>query len=213
MLRYNKNKEAIALSLLPCDWPNLSSCNTECNIKHFGYIHILTVYTYRSTAMARKLKIEPRKDIQSSESITSSSLVSEEPIFSSCPASAKTSRTFSQVFARLAIVLKPARLHMKPYMGEWRFRLYMTATTTKRFSIKLNTPMAKKIGTGKVNSGQSVLFIEVFMIRQDSCSLYEAENENKNSQNFKGTTLVLWCYTDEKTIRFGFQFCGMLTHC
>ena len=84
-------------------------------------IHINTtkaLHTYRSTAIARKLKMEPMNDINNRESITSSSLVSEEPFFCSCPTSANTIIRFSQVLVRLAMVLKAARLQMKQYMGE-----------------------------------------------------------------------------------------------
>ena len=115
--------------------------------------------------MARKLKIAPTKDIQRSESITSSSFVSEEPFFSSCPTSANTIIRFSQVLVRLAMVLKAARLQMKQYMGECRFLLRMTATTTRRFSAKLTNPMVKKTRKGTFTSGQSDWFTVVaFMV-------------------------------------------------
>lgn len=57
------------------------------------------------------------------------------------------------------MVLNAARLQMKQYMGEWRFLFRMTATTTRRFSAKLTTPMVKKRGMGTLTSGQSDWFI------------------------------------------------------
>ncbi|TNN78824.1 hypothetical protein EYF80_010994 [Liparis tanakae] len=96
--------------------------------------------------------------MHSRESITSSRLVSEGPLFSRCPPAANTIIRFSQVLVRLAMVLKAARLQMKQYMGEWRFLLRMTATTTSRFSARLTTPMVKKRGTGTFTSGQSEWF-------------------------------------------------------
>ena len=132
-------------------------------------MQIQALLTYRSTAIARKLKIEPTKDMQRRESITSSSLVSEGPLFSSCPTSAKAIIRFSQVFVTLAMVLKAARLHMKQYMGVWRFLFRKTATTTRRFSARLTTPMTKKTGKGTFTSGQSVWFIvAVFTVSPDT---------------------------------------------
>ena len=111
--------------------------------------------TYRSSAMARKLKMEPTNDMHSRESITSSIFLAEEPCWSTSPPSANTSIMFSTVLVRLAMVLKAARLQMKQYMGEWRLRLCTTATTTSKFSIRLTTPMVKKRDTGRWTSWQS----------------------------------------------------------
>ncbi len=99
--------------------------------------------------------MEPTNDIHSRESITSSTFLSKEPFFCSCPMLTSTIMRFSQVLERLATVLKAARLHMKQYMGEWRFLFHMTATTTSRFSARLTTPMVKKRGKGTCTSGQS----------------------------------------------------------
>lgn len=127
-------------------------------------VKIQALHTYRSTAIARKLKMEPINDIHSRESIKSSNFISEEPFFSSCPTSANTIIRFSQVLVRLVMVLKAARLQMKQYMGEWRFLFRMTATTTSKFSARLATPMVKKRGKGTFNSGQSDWFTGVVFI-------------------------------------------------
>lgn len=127
--------------------------------------------------MARKLDIEPTNDMQSRESITSSRSVSVGPLFFRCPTSAKTIIRFSQVFDKLAMVLKAAKLHMKQYMGEWRFLVRMTATTTKRFSARLTIPTVKKTGKGTFTSGQSVWFIAVLFIALAELNAEKLVNE------------------------------------
>lgn len=74
--------------------------------------------TYLSIAIAKKLKMEPKKDMHSRESTTSSTCSSKCPTFLRCPTSANRIITFSQVLVTLATVLKAARLPMKQYMGE-----------------------------------------------------------------------------------------------
>lgn len=141
------------------------------NLSHLC-LHIQALHTYRSTAIARKLKMEPTNDIHSRESMTSSSFCSEEPVFTSWPTSANTIIRVSHVFVRLAMVLKAARLQMKQYMGAWRFLLRMTATTTSRFSARLTIPIVKKMGTGTFTSGQSDWFTAVaFIVSQDDGGL------------------------------------------
>lgn len=69
------------------------------------------------------------------------------------------------------MVLKAARLQMKQYMGEWRFLFHMTATTTRKFSARLASPMVKKREKGTLTSGQSDCVTElVFILDQDVCS-------------------------------------------
>lgn len=112
--------------------------------------------TYRSTAMARKLKMEPTKDMHSRESMMSSSLIAETPFFFRWPTLAMAIMRFSTVLVELEMVLKAARLPMKQYMGMCRFLLHKMATTISRFSVRLTAPMVKKIGSGTLTSGQSV---------------------------------------------------------
>lgn len=145
----------------------ITQFNMNIHLKHFC-MQFQDIYTYRSTAIARKLKMEPTNDIHSRESITSSSFFSEDPFFSSCPTSANRIIRVSQLLVRLAMVLKAARLQMKQCMGEWRFLFHMTATTTSRFSARLTAPMMKKTGTGTSTSGQSDWFTVVaFMVSYD----------------------------------------------
>lgn len=106
--------------------------------------------------MARKLKMEPTKDMHSRESMRSSSLISETPFFFRWPTSANAIMRFSKVLVELEMVLKAARLQMKQYMGMCRFLLNRMATTISRFSVRLTAPMVKKIGSGTLTSGQSV---------------------------------------------------------
>lgn len=94
--------------------------------------------------------------MQSRVSITLSILSSEVPLEFRCPVSLKTSIIFSQVLERLEMVLKAARLQIKQYMGECRFLFRITATTTRRFSLRLTTPMMRKISMGICTSWQSV---------------------------------------------------------
>lgn len=115
--------------------------------------------------MARKLRMEPTKDMHSRESMTSSSFNSEKPFFFRWPTSANASIRFSKVLVVLEMVLKAARLQMKQYMGVCRFLLHRMATTTSRFTVRLTAPIVKKMERGTVTSGQSVRFsVVAFMI-------------------------------------------------
>lgn len=111
--------------------------------------------------------MEPKKDMHSRESTTSSSFSSKYPTFLRCPTSANIIITFSQVLVMLATVLKAARLPMKQYMGEWRFLFQKMATMTSRFSARLTNPMVKKMWMGTFTSGQSDRFAVVAFIANE----------------------------------------------
>ncbi len=106
---------------------------------------------YRSTAMVRMLKMEPRKHMQSRESMMSSIFSSKRPREFRCPASLNSSRMFLQSLAEAGDGVKHSQVADEAVHGGVKVPVLDDGYDHQRFWLRLATAMTMNTWLGDLN--------------------------------------------------------------